>query len=178
MNGTDGQKGSGVGWGDAWIPMLGFRLRDCARERCWQSHAPSPILSDRHPPLLLGYTWWFKNSCESLQLVDGACQRDGGAAWRPWIWKALLRDAVFQAVLVEGWPRLCGGSCRHMPRSLVELLGACFLGLRCGKFHMALAWDRARLCLSGQKEGAVCIPLGRQPFPPCTSRVLLTFPSV
>lgn len=59
-----------------------------------------------------------------------------------------------------------GGSCRHMPGSPVELLGACFPGLRYGKFHMALAWDRARPCLGGQKEGAMHIPLGRQPSPP------------
>lgn len=67
---------------------------------------------------------------------------------------------------MEGWPGLHSGSCKHVPGSLVELLGAYFPSVRCGKFHMALAWDRARPCLGGQKEGAVHIPPGRQPPPP------------
>lgn len=54
----------------------------------------------------------------------------------------------------------------------MELLGACFPAVRRGKFHMALAWDRARLCLSGQKEGAVCIPPARQPSPMHKSRLV------
>lgn len=56
--------------------------------------------------------------------------------------------------------------------------GAHFPSVRRGKFHMALAWDRARPCLSGQKEGAMCIPPGGNHSPPRASRVLLTFPSV
>lgn len=63
-------------------------------------------------------------------------------------------------------PWAYGGSCRHMPSSPVELLGACFLDLRCGKFHMALAWDRARPCLSGQRRVLCTYLKGGSRFPP------------
>lgn len=53
-----------------------------------------------------------------------------------------------------------------MPSSPVELLGACFLDLRCGKFHMALAWDRARPCLSGQRRVLCTYLKGGSRFPP------------
>lgn len=52
--------------------MLGFRLQECARERCWHSHNPLPSSQTDTSPPLSGYTLRFKNSCESLQLVDGA----------------------------------------------------------------------------------------------------------
>lgn len=52
--------------------MLGFRLQECARERCWHSHGPLLSSQTDTSSLLLGYTLRFKNSCESLQLVDSA----------------------------------------------------------------------------------------------------------
>lgn len=90
----------------------------------------------------------------------------------------MLCDAPFQAMLVRGGLGYTVGLAETCLAAQWSFWGHVSRGLMCGKFHMALAWDRARPCLSGQKEGAVRIPLGSQPSPPCTSRVLLTFPPV